>query len=80
MSIHTQNILNPFQYSISSKPSMIRALFEEGVRLKQKFGDKEVCDFSLGNPTLPPPSAVADALKELAINVIYFFLFLFSYL
>jgi aspartate aminotransferase len=50
---------------------MIRALFEEGIKLKQKFGDNEVCDFSLGNPTLPPPSPVADALKELAENVFF---------
>jgi aspartate aminotransferase len=72
MSLGCECILNPFQLSTTSKPSMIRALFEEGLQLKQKHGDAEVCDFSLGNPTLPPPDPVANALKELAVNVFFF--------
>ncbi len=46
--------------------SMIRRMFEAGIQLKQQYGEDAVCDFSLGNPDLPPPPAVARALRELA--------------
>jgi len=35
--------------------SFIRKMFEEGARLKQEYGAENVCDFSLGNPSVPPP-------------------------
>ncbi len=43
--------------------SAIRAMFEEGKRLAAIYGAENVYDFSLGNPNLPAPSEVADALK-----------------
>ena len=46
--------------------SMIRRMFEAGISLKRQFGEEAVCDFSLGNPDLPPPPAVAAGLRELA--------------
>lgn len=46
--------------------SWIRRMFEAGIQLKQQFGEDAVCDFSLGNPDLPPPSAVAEGLRQLA--------------
>ncbi|MDR0238733.1 MAG: pyridoxal phosphate-dependent aminotransferase [Deltaproteobacteria bacterium] len=46
--------------------SWIRKMFEEGIALKQQYGEDAVCDFSLGNPDLPPPPAVADGMKNLA--------------
>lgn len=48
------------------KASWIRKMFEAGIQLKQQYGEDAVCDFSLGNPDLPAPIAVADALRELA--------------
>jgi aspartate aminotransferase len=51
------------------KSSWIRRMFEEGIQLKQKFGEDAVCDFSLGNPDVPPPALAGDALKELAETV-----------
>ncbi len=48
-----------------SKGSMIRQMFEEGNRLKALYGADNVYDFSLGNPDLPPPSAVSQALRSL---------------
>ncbi len=45
--------------------SMIRKMFEEGIRLKEKFGADNVFDFSLGNPDVPPPAVVKDTLLEL---------------
>ena len=49
-----------------TKGSMIRRMFENGINLKRQHGEDEVCDFSLGNPDLPPPPAVADGLRKLA--------------
>ena len=41
-------------------------MFEAGTLLKQQYGADNVCDFSLGNPDLPPPPAVAKGLRDLA--------------
>lgn len=46
--------------------SWIRKMFEAGLELKAKYGEDAVCDFSLGNPDLAPPRAVAQALREVA--------------
>ena len=48
------------------KGSMIRRMFEAGIALKKQYGEDAVCDFSLGNPDLPPPPAVAQGMRELA--------------
>ncbi|NPA93849.1 MAG: pyridoxal phosphate-dependent aminotransferase [Thermodesulfobacteria bacterium] len=48
------------------RSSWIRKMFEEGARLKQEHGADKVCDFSLGNPDLPPPEAFNKALLEAA--------------
>ena len=45
--------------------SWIRKMFEEGIRMKEKFGADNVFDFSLGNPDVPPPAAVKDTVLEL---------------
>ncbi|NDY57643.1 pyridoxal phosphate-dependent aminotransferase [Desulfovibrio sulfodismutans] len=44
----------------------IRKIFELGLELKKKYGEDAVCDFSLGNPDLPPPAAVGKRLAEIA--------------
>lgn len=44
----------------------IRKIFEHGLELKKQFGEDAVCDFSLGNPDLPPPAVVGECLAELA--------------
>ena len=48
--------------------SWIRKMFEAGIELKKKYGEDAVCDFSLGNPDLPPPPTVKQALLEIAQN------------
>ena len=48
-----------------ARASWIRKMFEEGARLKARFGAERVCDFSLGNPDVPPPPAVHKALEEI---------------
>lgn len=46
--------------------SMIRAMFEEGEKLRKIYGADKVYDFSLGNPDPEPPTEVKAALRELA--------------
>jgi aspartate aminotransferase len=48
------------------RSSWIRKMFETGARLKHEHGADKVFDFSLGNPDLPPPPEVGNALAELA--------------
>ncbi len=45
--------------------SAIRAMFEEGNRMRKEFGADNVFDFSLGNPNVAAPAAVKEAIKEL---------------
>lgn len=45
--------------------SAIRAMFEEGNRLAGIYGAENVFDFSLGNPNVPAPEAVKQAIREL---------------
>ena len=46
--------------------SWIRKMFEEGIRLKEEFGEENVFDLSLGNPVIEPPQKVQDALLQAA--------------
>lgn len=54
--------------SILTSPTagVIRKMFEEGAVLKQKYGEDNVYDFSLGNPDLDPPVEVIESIKEVA--------------
>ena len=40
---------------VLEKSSWIRKMFEEGIQLKEQYGEKNVFDLSLGNPLLEPP-------------------------
>lgn len=46
--------------------SWIRRMFEAGGQLKARYGADKVYDFSIGNPDLPPPPAVAEGLRTFA--------------
>lgn len=46
------------------KGSQIRAMFEEGNKMAQIYGKENVYDFSLGNPNLPAPKEVKEAIIE----------------
>lgn len=48
--------------------SWIRRMFELGTSLKKKHGNENVFDFSLGNPDLPAPQEVGNALSLFANN------------
>lgn len=45
--------------------SMIRKMFEEGIRMKEKYGADNVFDFSLGNPDVAPPDSVKKTILDL---------------
>lgn len=48
--------------------SAIRMMFEEGNRLRAKYGADKVFDFSLGNPSVLAPDSVREAIIELVNN------------
>ena len=45
--------------------SVIRAMFEEGKKLAAIYGEDKVFDFSLGNPNVPAPAQVNQAIKDI---------------
>ena len=45
--------------------SAIRMMFEEGNRLRAIYGPENVFDFSLGNPNVPAPKAVKQAILDI---------------
>jgi len=48
--------------------SWIRRMFEEGVSLKQRYGEERIFDLSLGNPVMEPPVEFQQELKKLVEN------------
>ncbi len=44
--------------------SAIRAMFEEGKEMVKKYGRENVYDFSLGNPSVPAPEEVNQAIRD----------------
>ncbi len=45
--------------------SVIREMFEEGNRLAKLYGRENVYDFSLGNPNVPAPAELNQAIKDI---------------
>ncbi len=52
----------------TARASFIRKMFEQGMELKKKFGEKNVFDFSIGNPDLEPPKEFFEVIKEFMEN------------
>lgn len=48
--------------------SVIREMFEEGKRLAKIYGAENVFDFSLGNPSVPAPEKLNEAIKDILDN------------
>ncbi len=57
-------IAKRIQHSIKNS-SLIRKMFEEGLKRKAELGEDSVFDFSLGNPNLEPPAGFRELLKDL---------------
>ncbi len=45
--------------------SVIRAMFEEGKKMAAEYGEENVFDFSLGNPSVEPPEEVRQAMIDI---------------
>ena len=50
---------------LTKSNSVIRAMFEEGNKLALLHGKENVYDFSLGNPSIPSPAAVNNAIIDI---------------
>ena len=61
-------MINEKMYRLGSSRSEIRELFEYGRRRKAEIGEENVFDFSLGNPSVPCPDEVNEALISLIKN------------
>ena len=60
-----QTVTNQMRDSIAGS-SFIRKMFEKGIELKRQYGEDAVCDFSLGNPDVPPPGSAKNELERIA--------------
>ncbi len=58
-------MLNEQMYGYGSKSSVIRELFAYGLERRKIVGEDKVYDFSIGNPSIPAPAEVKEALLEL---------------
>ncbi|MDO4540769.1 MAG: pyridoxal phosphate-dependent aminotransferase [Syntrophomonadaceae bacterium] len=52
-------------YELGSRRSVIREIFEYGRARAAAIGADKVFDFSLGNPSVPPPDSIDDTIREL---------------
>ncbi len=52
-------------YELGTKKSTIRTIFEFGQKRIQEVGKENVFDFSLGNPSVPAPSFVKQAILDI---------------
>lgn len=61
-------MVNEKSYILGSQRSGIRELFEYGRKRAAEVGRERVYDFSLGNPSVPAPSAVKNAVVDIFEN------------
>lgn len=50
---------------LGKKNSVIREIFEYAKKRRAEIGDDKVFDFSIGNPSIPAPQAVNEAIRRL---------------
>ncbi len=58
-------MLNETYYSLGSRRSCIRDLFEYGRQRAAQVGQENVYDYSLGNPSIPAPPQVNEAIRQI---------------
>ncbi|MGN1042617.1 MAG: pyridoxal phosphate-dependent aminotransferase [Christensenellales bacterium] len=61
-------MFNTESYELGSKRSVIRELFEYGKEYAKIHGADSLFDFSLGNPSIPAPNCVNEAITEIIRN------------
>ena len=52
-------------YELGTKKSTIRTIFEFGQKRAQEIGKENIFDFSLGNPNVPAPAFIKQAIIEI---------------
>ena len=58
-------MLNPSMQALGEKRSTIRELFEFGKSRAAVVGAENVFDFSIGNPNVPAPDCVRQAISDI---------------
>ena len=58
-------MINQTAYALGANRSCIRDLFEYGCRRAAIVGRENVFDYSLGNPSIPSPAGVSDAIRQI---------------
>ena len=60
---------SPEFYDLGMTPSVIRTLFNYGIEKSAEVGADKVFDYSLGNPSIPAPASVNEAIKRIVDTV-----------
>ena len=58
-------MINEVSYALGANRSCIRDLFEYGCQRAAVVGRENVFDYSLGNPSIPAPAGVNEAIREI---------------
>ena len=62
-------MVNQNFYHLGTAPSVIRELFAYGLQQAAVVGKENVFDYSLGNPSIPAPAAVNQAICDIVQQV-----------
>ena len=58
-------MINDKMYELGTKKSTIRTIFEFGRKRAAEVGEENIYDFSLGNPNVPTPQFIKDAIVDI---------------
>ena len=61
-------MFNQTAYALGANRSCIRDLFEYGCQRAAVVGRENVYDYSLGNPSIPSPKGVNDAIRDILLD------------
>ena len=61
-------MVNEKMYELGSKKSTIRTIFEYGQKRAKEVGAENICDFSLGNPNVPAPDYIKEAVLDIFLQ------------
>jgi len=61
-------MINQTSYALGANRSCIRDLFEYGRMRAAIVGNENVYDYSLGNPSIPSPKEVDDAIRQILLD------------
>ena len=61
-------MVNQNAYQLGANRSCIRDLFEYGRQRAAIVGEEKVYDYSLGNPSIPSPAAVDEAVRQILLD------------